>query len=508
MGLVLLGVGVAIAGVLSLGGRSGTDVASGVPPTGIHKIHHIVIIMQENRSFDDYFGTFPGADGIPRTKGGRIKPCLPDPRGGRCVRPYHDHNIHNGEGPHNISATRQDINGGRMNGFLRPATRQWLACKRAMFNHRNLICAGYGPGEPYSVLGYETGADIPNYWAYAKHFVLYDHMFEPTDSWSRPAHLYMVSGWSAGRCRAGRPMSCRNDNQAKLVRGKIQDYAWTDLTYLLHRYHIIWRYYVAPGTQPDCQTPTAMCAPQSQNAGTPSIWNPLPAFDDVRHDNQVHNVETVRHLYVDARRGILPQVAWVVPNHNLSEHGPHSIATGQAYVTHIINSLMQGPEWSSTAIFVAWDDFGGRYDHVRPPRVDRNGYGLRVPAFMISPYARQGFIDHQILSFDALNKFIEDDFLGGQRLNPRTDGRPDGRPDVREKAPILGDLAWDFDFNQPPRRPMPLPLYPGRGAGRNPVTGTTGAQGATRARVRRGPGRAKPRTPGPAAPGRRGAGRA
>jgi phospholipase C len=121
---------------------------------------------------------------------------------------------------------------------------------------------------------------------------------------------------------------------------------------------------------------------------------------------------------------------------------------------------MRGPDWNSTAIFLAWDDWGGFYDHVVPPKVDANGYGLRVPGLVISPYARKGYIDHQTLSFDAYNKFIEDDFLGGQRLDPNTDGRPDPRPTVRENVPILGDLAADFDFNQKPRPPRLLPVRP------------------------------------------------
>jgi phospholipase C len=121
---------------------------------------------------------------------------------------------------------------------------------------------------------------------------------------------------------------------------------------------------------------------------------------------------------------------------------------------------MKGPDWKSTAIFLAWDDWGGFYDHVVPPTVDQNGYGLRVPGLVISPYARRGYIDHQTLSFDAYVKFIEDDFLHGQRLDPRTDGRPDPRPDVRESAGILGDLAADFDFKQNPRPPLLLPQQP------------------------------------------------
>ena len=124
---------------------------------------------------------------------------------------------------------------------------------------------------------------------------------------------------------------------------------------------------------------------------------------------------------------------------------------------------MRSPDWSSTAIFLTWDDWGGFYDHVVPPVVDRNGFGLRVPGMVISPYAKQSHIDHQILSQDAYNKFIEDDFLGGQRLDPRTDGRPDPRPDVRETNPLVGDLKRDFDFSQRPRQPLILPTRPAPG---------------------------------------------
>jgi phospholipase C len=144
----------------------------------------------------------------------------------------------------------------------------------------------------------------------------------------------------------------------------------------------------------------------------------------------------------------------------VSEHPPGRLSAGQAYVTTLINAVMNGPDWNSTAILLAWDDWGGFYDHVQPPAVDENGYGLRVPGLVISPYAKQGFIDHQTLSFDAYVKFIEDLFLSGQRLDPANDGRPDPRPTVRENVAQLGDLRNDFDFTQSPRPPTPLPVHP------------------------------------------------
>ncbi len=129
-------------------------------------------------------------------------------------------------------------------------------------------------------------------------------------------------------------------------------------------------------------------------------------------------------------------------------------------MTSLINAVMKSPDWDSTAIFLAWDDWGGFYDHVVPPTVDQNGYGLRVPGMVISPYAKKGYVDHQTLSFDAYDKFIEDDFLHGQRINPATDGRPDPRPDVRENEKILGNLENDFDFSRPPGAPVVLPVHP------------------------------------------------
>ena len=191
------------------------------------------------------------------------------------------------------------------------------------------------------------------------------------------------------------------------------------------------------------------------------IWSPLPYFTTVRQNKQVGNVQHMKYFYQDLKHGKMADITWIMPDQLHSEHAPNgTIKAGQAWVTRAVNAVMKSKQWDSTAIFVTWDDWGGFYDHVVPPKIDSMGYGLRVPGLLISPYARKGYIDHQVLSFDAYLKFIEDVFLGSQRLDPATDGRPDSRPVVRENAAILGDLANEFDFSQPPRAPVLLPEYP------------------------------------------------
>jgi phospholipase C len=238
---------------------------------------------------------------------------------------------------------------------------------------------------------------------------------------------------------------------------------------LLHRDKVSWAYYVRQGTEPDCQDGEAVTCPKvKQAAKTPGIWNPLPYFTTVQQDGQLGNIRDASSFFTAAHDGTLPAVSWVIPNGNQSEHPPARVSDGQAWVTNVVNAVMRGPDWSSTAIFLAWDDWGGFYDHVVPPVVDSLGYGLRVPGIVISPYAKRGYIDHQTVSFDAYLKFIEDDFLAGQRLDPKTDGRPDPRPNVREDAKVLGNLTKDFDFNQSPRPPVLLKLRPATGPASRP----------------------------------------
>ena len=446
--------------------RSYSAVLTVTNLAGIHKIQHVVVIMQENRSFDQYFGTYPGADGIPPGV------CEPDPVNGGCIEPFHDPSDLNYGGPHGAANAAADIDGGRMDGFVAQAEKgEGCSSDDPLCSP----CTETAQANCIDVMGYHDAREIPNYWKYAEDFVLQDHMFEPNSSWSLPAHLYEVSEWSAFCTNSLDPFSCTNslENPNSILNtnplGTAPKYAWTDLTYLLHKDNVSWGYYVFAGTEPDCEDDSAMtCAPVQQGPKTPSIWNPLPHFEDVHQDNQLSDVQSLSNFFTAAKNGTLPAVSWISPNGTVSEHPPGLVSAGQAYVTGLVNAIMRSPEWDSTAIFLSWDDWGGFYDHVQPPVVDENGFGLRVPGLVISPYARHGFIDHQILSQDAYNKFIEDDFLGSQRLDPATDGRPDPRPDVREDNPLVGDLTADFDFNQTPRAPVILSPHPPPGPASTP----------------------------------------
>ncbi|MHB8317837.1 MAG: alkaline phosphatase family protein [Acidimicrobiales bacterium] len=479
---------VVVLGAIAAGcGSSSSTAQAGA---GIHKIRHIVIIFQENRSFDSYFGTYPGATGIPMNHGVPTV-CVPNPDSGQCVKPYPDHQDANGGGPHNAINSVADVAGGAMNGFIGQAESGHRGCT----NPTNPACTN---STAVDVMGYHTESDIPNYWAYAKHFVLQDHMFESVHSWSFPSHLYLVSGWAATCSVPQLPQTCTSQLDPTLASpSNPTPYGWTELTWLLHKDHVSWAWYLDNGAIPLGQrpslplhrhhrarravptaasTPTASTTPlvsqplisegphrtaaTPSGTGVPRIWNVLPGFTDVGQDNQYSHIQDLTNFFASAHSGHLPAVSWVLPNNYDSEHPPALVSAGQSYVTNVINAVMKSPDWNSTAIFVTWDDWGGFYDGVKPPTVDALGYGIRVPALVISPYAKAGYVDHQTLSFDAYLKFIEQDFLGGATLNPKTDGRPDPRPDVRENAKILGNLVSDFNFQQPPRPALILPLSP------------------------------------------------
>ncbi len=442
-------------------------LAAGIDPeAGIENIDHLIFIVQENRSFDHYFGMFPGADGIPRKPDGSFDVCVPDAEaGGVCRVPYHDRNLYDAGGPHNEDASAITVNGGRMNGHLDALYAIGNACTK---DPTRGACAKStpGPGGVPDVMGYHTAREIPNYWAYASTYQLQDRMFAPSDSWTLPSHLYLVSAWSASCADPKDVTTCTTnlrhpDNWWETPRGGVAPYAWADITWLLAKYDVSWGYYVGRDSCVDFP-----CKPKHTRTQTNPIFNPLPGFQTVRENDQLENVAPHEEFFARAQDGDLPSVSWVVPTAGSSEHPTDdlgNIATGQAWVTEVINSVMEGPEeqWMRTAIFLAWDDWGGFYDHVKPIIIDPYGYGIRVPGMVISPWVDKDLpIDSQVLSFDAYLKLIEDRFLESHRLDGKNMGWPDPRPTVREDAIRLGDLTTIFDFEQEPIPPLVLDPTP------------------------------------------------
>jgi phospholipase C len=387
-------------------------------PRGLEKIEHFVFIMQENRSFDSYFGTYRGADGIPSGV------SFVDPYDGSTVATYHDTNDINLGGPHAWDIAWADIDNGKMDGFLKEGYKG-INADGTPVKPSNL------PGHnPKDVMGWHDYREIPNYWTYAQLYVLQDRMFESVASYSLPAHLYMLAAQSGGYTGYRQPMP--------------STYNFPEITELLTSGKIDWKYYVTSGKYPDTEDGHVVGSEsqQEQNPDKYTLWNPLPAFPKVQNDpEQRDRLQDTSQFYADARDGKLPQVSWVIPSGAVSEHPPAGVREGMAYVTGLVNAVMQGPDWDSTAIFISWDDWGGFYDHVSPPQIDEYGLGIRVPGLVISPYARQNYIDHNTYSFESWLKIVEERF----NVNPMT---------ARDTNAL--DMIGAFDFSQVPRQPVVL----------------------------------------------------
>jgi phospholipase C len=335
------------------GGTAWPTVTTAKQPSG--QIDHVVFLIQENRSFDSYFGTYPGANGLPAN----LK--VPSAPGGQpTVAPFHFATPLTHDMDHSWDAAHAAMDNGKMDGFI-------------------------SAEKSNDTMGYYDGTDLPNYWSYASHFELLDNLFSSLAGPSLPNHLYAVAGQSGGV----------ENNMSEPPDG---GFDFPTMAEELQKANITWKYY------------DGQANPQAF-----SLWNPLPGFQ-----NFMSSQELMKHLvhgtqyFQDLRNGTLPAVSWIVPNGQESEHPPQDIQLGMWYVTDFVNALMKSPYWANTLLVITWDDYGGFYDHVSPPQVDKYGYGPRVPAILISPYITAGTIDHNTYDFTSVLKFIENRF----QLNP------------------------------------------------------------------------------------------
>jgi phospholipase C len=390
------------AGTLFTGWAPPAAAADNAHPTAT-PIHHFVVLLQENHTFDSYFGTYPGADGLP------AHVCVPaDPAAGPrpCVRPFHIGNRSIIDLDHSQSSALMDLGHGRMNGFVR--------------------AQDIRTGDGSQAMGYYTASDIPFYWNVADRYVLFDHFFSANLGGSFLNHVYWVAA-GAGNASQSVPL------------GGLR---LTTIFDRLQHAGVSWKFYVQ-NYDPAINYRTLPHLPDA-NRASQAVWCPLLDIPRFLDDPALRShIVGLSQYYSDVRRGTLPAVAYIAPS-GASEHPPGSLTTGQRFVHGLVDALMMSRSWDSSAFLEAYDDWGGWYDHVLPPTRHGHTDGFRVPAVLISPYARQHYIDHTGLDFMSMLKFVE--------LNWRL------RPLTRLDA-SAGSIMGAFDFRQPPRKPAIIPLH-------------------------------------------------
>ncbi|HEV2423375.1 MAG TPA: alkaline phosphatase family protein [Terriglobia bacterium] len=384
-------------------------------PAGMQRIQHIIWIIQENRTFDNYFGTYPGADGIPPGT------CLPElPGSASCVKPFHMPNpMPDCDLSHDWWVAHAAYDHGAMDGFV------------------------WAEGSGFT-LAYLDERDIPNYWDYARHYTLADHFFSSLNGGSMPNHVFTVAAQSGGLINN----VCSPDHELEALEEETDDadgFSFASMVNLLARADVSWKYYVeTPEVEPHVSDPCHVYYPGPQQLG---LWNPLPGFKSIRDNPKLmSHLVNVSEFGQDLEKGTLPEVSWVIPDFQDSEHPPEPVEQGMWHVTGLVNALMKSRYWSSSVIFLTWDDYGGFYDHEAPPQVDAYGYGPRVPLLIISPYARRGYITHQRGDFTSMLRFMEERF----QLTHLT---------ARDHH--AGDMSDAFDFNQSPNPPLVIPVPQG-----------------------------------------------
>jgi phospholipase C len=345
-------------------------------------IRHVVVIMQENHTLDNYFGDFPGVAG---TKWGRTEPAAPNPM------------------PHDLGHSGQRaiaaMNGGKMNDF-----------------------------DPLGKVQYKR-RDIPTYWAYARQYGLGVNFFTDAETSSTPNHIAMLAAQTGGDFGTPHLFGCLSPlNELTLNRAAnghesygAPCYNINSMPQELAKSGLSWKFY-----------------------GEAPVWNAVPFIKPIANTPKVPSTQII----TDAQNGQLPAVSFVTPTADPdSDHPPQPTQPAQNFVASIVNSIMKSPEWSSTAIFVTWDDFGGFYDHIPPPQLDGRGLGPRVPLLVISPWAKRGFISARQGEFASFDKFIEQNF---------------GLPSLgaRDRLTVTSDLMNFFNFKDPAQPPNKTLIEP------------------------------------------------
>jgi phospholipase C len=410
---VLLGSGVwnAFPAVASDASRVPTAKKPGDATT---PIQHIVFMVKENRTYDTMFGTFPGANGATTytDQHGNVHPL------------NHEPDYLKQDPGHTWKYANMAYDHGKMDKF-------------------SLNYAAHQNGVDISDAQFYQ-SDIPNYWQYAQTFALNDNFFSTIMGPSFPNHLFTIAGeddnvdgvvhkgnkdghgqgWG---CDAPPGTTVQTRDQYNHVSYVYPCWDFQTLADLLDQAGLTWKYY----------------APPQGNPGY--VWSTYDAINHIRNGpDWADNVVNYTQFAQDAASGNLPTVSWLVQPGNVSDHPPYSVCAGENWTVSNINAVMNNPTlWASTAIFLTWDDWGGFYDHVAPPRGENSVimYGFRVPTIVISPYAQPGYVDDTFFTFSSLLKFVEDDF---------------SLPSLTTLDGDSNDMFSSFNFTQQPLPPLPL----------------------------------------------------
>jgi phospholipase C len=414
--------GLALAAGLAACGQNATSGALPPPTLAVAaaastKIGHVVIIYQENRTPDDLFNGLPGADTVRYglNSHGQKVPL----HAVSLSAPY--------DLPHEHRAFEIEYNGGQMNGFDKVSS----TCYGATY------CMPQG----VRAYGFVPHGEVAPYFDMAEQYAFGDRMFQTNEGPSFPAHQYIVSGTSTiydgSNLRASenpfRPDGAESGgcdsppgSLVTLINPAGQEiqkmypcFNRISLMELLDRKSLTWRYYQAsPG---------------------PGIWNGPDAVVNIRK-SEAYNSEVVTppsQVLTDIANGNLADVVWVTPTALASDHAYANNGSGPSWVAAVVNAIGESKYWDDTAIFVTWDDWGGWYDHVKPPIYNSYELGFRVPLIVISPYAKAHYISHVQHEFGSILKFTEKVF---------------DLPSMHTTDVRADDLMDCFDFSQPPRK--------------------------------------------------------
>jgi len=351
-----------------------SDAAVGNP------IKQVIVIVQENHTFDNYFGTYPGVNGLNSNLSVPV-----EPGSNLIVAPFHLASLSTPDLDHSRGTALKAYDNGKMDGFVQAEGSN-------------------------STMGYYNGSDIPYYWDYASKFVLMDNYFSSVMGPSLPNHLFLIAAQSGGI----------SDNLEQFCLNV------TVIMDELDEKGISWKYYYGSG--PD--------------STLYSFWNPLPACSYAENPARLSHIANNQQIFSDIANNNLSSVSYVIPNGEESEHPPNNIDTGENNTVTLLNAIMRSKYWDSTAVFLTWDDYGGWYDHEAPPQVDSLGYGFRVPCIIISPYAKEAFIDSTLADHTSILRFIETVY---------------SMPNLTNRDATASNLFEAFNFSQEPRSPLVLP---------------------------------------------------